>query len=81
MQVKEKVECATVLSSKQQERTHKKHVYQLKCLSWLSKETLLSDDLSKRGGAYGVKRDLRFAGWLSDRSLKVSEEILNFMRE
>ena len=41
----------------------------------------LSDDLSKRGGAYGVKRDLRFVGWLSDRSLKVSEEILNFMRE
>ena len=54
MQVTEKAECATVLST---------------------------DDLSKRGGAYGVKRDLRFAGWLSDRSLKVSEEILNFMRE
>ena len=41
----------------------------------------LSDDFSKRGEAYGVKRDLRFAGWLSNKSLKVSEEILNFMRD
>ena len=73
MQVTERAECAMVLSSKQQVRTLKACLpVEVLVRGWVRRH--LSDDLSKRVGAYGVKRDLRFAGWLSDRSLKVSEE-------
>ena len=66
------------------------HFYTIRNRRFLAEKSLscapgigrrFSDDLSKRGGAYVVKRDLRFAGWLLDRSLKVSEESLNFMRK
>ena len=83
MQVTEKAECATVLSSIQQERTHWKHVYHIEVLvrGWVRRSLVRWPQQTRRSIRWSISRSEVLRVELSDRSLKVSEEILNFMRE
>ena len=66
MQLTEEAECALVLSAAGAHAL-KAHL-PINVLVRGRVRRHLSDDLNKQGGAYGVEKDLRFAGWFSDRS-------------